>query len=86
MRWNSRNKLNFVQCFKQIHTHTHTHKHTHTHRVHSQKQKKRLNYTQGDIQWMVDDASVLLGVSLFGTEFFCHSSLNLSCDYFLGKA
>jgi hypothetical protein len=34
----------------------------------------------------VDDVSVLLGVSPLWNWIFCYSSLNLSCDYFLGKA
>jgi hypothetical protein len=35
---------------------------------------------------MVDDASVLLWIFFFGTEFPCYPSLNLGCGYFLGKA
>jgi hypothetical protein len=38
--------------------------------MHSQKKKKKLlNYIQRATGGMVDDASILLGVSLFGTEF-----------------
>jgi hypothetical protein len=69
MSWNFRSKLKFSQCFKKIHTHTHTH--THKIRVHTQKKKKNfLVIRRGLSSRMVDDASILLWVSLFGIEFF----------------
>jgi hypothetical protein len=78
MSWNSRSKLNFAQCFKQIHTHTHT-------RVYSQKKKLFKPYPEGyPVEWWM--------MHLFSCEYtslelnFCYPSLNLGCGYFLGKA
>jgi hypothetical protein len=53
MSWNSRSKLNFAQCFKQIDTHTKL-------ECTLKKKSKLLNYTQRVSGGMVDDASVLL--------------------------
>jgi hypothetical protein len=58
MSCNSRSKLNFAQCFKQIHTHTHTH--THTKLECTLKKKKFKIIPRGLSSGMVDDASVLL--------------------------
>jgi hypothetical protein len=62
MNSNFRSKLNFAQCIKQIYTHTHTQ----TIRVHSQKKKKKRKkkYSTRRLSGgIVDDVSVLLGVS-----------------------
>jgi hypothetical protein len=60
MSWHSRSKL---------HTCTHTHTHTQLECT-LKKRKKNLIIPRGLSSGMVNDASVLLGVSLFGTEFF----------------
>jgi hypothetical protein len=78
MSWNSRSKLNFAQCFKQIDTYTHTIG------VHSQKQKPFKIIPRGLSSGMVDDASVFCE-SLSSEQKFCYPSFNLSCVYFLGS-
>jgi hypothetical protein len=56
MIWNSRSKLNFAQCFKEIH-----HPPTHTLRGHPQKKRKNFKIIlRGLSGGMVDDASVIL--------------------------
>jgi hypothetical protein len=80
MSWNSRSKLNFSQCFKQIHTHTHKI------RVHFQKKPNIFKpYPEGClVEWWM--------IHLFSCESpslklnFCYLSFNLSYSYFPGKA
>jgi hypothetical protein len=72
MSWNSRSKLNFAQCCKQIDTHKI--------RVHSQKNLLKPQPEGYLVEWWM--------MHLFSCESsplevnFCYPSLNLSCGYF----